>query len=104
MATPTPVDVARVEGVTTEHLGGASSFELAASQTPCLEYILDAQVEEWVAIAVSWDGGIGGRGSPRGAGCRGRSPSAARPRRGNRESASPGDQRADPTGGNQAST
>jgi hypothetical protein len=58
---PTPVDCARVDDVTTEHLGGvasqASRWELAAFQTACLEDILDAHVHLWTAVAVIWDGG-----------------------------------------------
>ena len=57
MATPTPVDCARVEDVTTEHLGGASRWELAAFQTACLELVLDLTVPEWTAICVTWDDG-----------------------------------------------
>jgi hypothetical protein len=54
---PTPVDCARVEDVTTEHLGGASRWELAAFQTACLELVLDITVDEWTAIGVIWDAG-----------------------------------------------
>ena len=57
MATPTPVDCARVEDVTAEHLGGASRFELAAFQMCCLELILDIEVPPWMALAVVWDSG-----------------------------------------------
>lgn len=53
----TPVDVHRVEDVTQEHLGGASRYELAAFQTAVMEYILDAEVPTWTAIAVIWDAG-----------------------------------------------
>ena len=53
----TPVDVARVEDVTSEHLGGASRWELAAFGMAVLEYILDTGVDEWTALAVAWDGG-----------------------------------------------
>ena len=53
----TPVDCARVDDVTEEHLGGASRFELAAFQTACLELILDITVPEWTAICVIWDDG-----------------------------------------------
>jgi hypothetical protein len=53
----TPVDVARIEDVTTEHLGGASRWELAAFQSAVLELVLDIEVPEWTAIAVVWDGG-----------------------------------------------
>jgi hypothetical protein len=53
----TPVDVARVEDITQEHLGGASRFELAAFQIAVLEYMLDAPVDEWTAICVVWDDG-----------------------------------------------
>ena len=53
----TPVDVARVEDVTPEHLGGASQWELDAFGIAVLEYILDAQVDEWTAICIAWDGG-----------------------------------------------
>jgi hypothetical protein len=53
----TPVDVARVEDVTGEHLRGASQWELAAFGMAVLEYILDAGVDEWTALAVAWDGG-----------------------------------------------
>jgi hypothetical protein len=57
MATPTPVDVDRVEDVTEEHLGGASRFELAAFQLTVWEYQQAAHVPPWTAIAVVWDGG-----------------------------------------------
>ncbi len=53
----TPVDVACIEDVTPEHLGGASSYELAAFGMAVLEFVLDALIEEWAAIAVTWDGG-----------------------------------------------
>ena len=53
----TPVDVARVEDVTPEHLGGASEWELAAFGMAVLEYVLDAGVDEWTALAGAWDGG-----------------------------------------------
>jgi hypothetical protein len=46
MATPPPVDCVRVEDVTSEHLGSASRFELAAFQTACLEFVLDVDVPE----------------------------------------------------------
>jgi hypothetical protein len=49
VATPTPVDIARSEDVTTEHLGGAARSELAAVQTACLKDILAARVEPWTA-------------------------------------------------------
>ena len=45
----TPVDVARIEDVTTEHLAGASQFDLDAFG--------DAQVDEWTALAVIYDEG-----------------------------------------------
>ena len=53
----TPVDVARVEDVTPEHLDGASQWELAAFGMSVLEYILDTGVDEWTALAVAWDDG-----------------------------------------------
>jgi hypothetical protein len=53
----TPVDVARVEDVTTEHLGDASRFELAAFKLAVWEYQLAAEVPEWTALAVVWDDG-----------------------------------------------
>jgi hypothetical protein len=57
MATPSPIDVARVEDVTTEHLGGAARYELAAFKLAVWEYQLAAEVPEWTALAVVWDGG-----------------------------------------------
>jgi hypothetical protein len=54
---PTPIDVARVEDVTEEHLGGASRFELAAFKLAVYEDELAAEVPIWTALAVVWDGG-----------------------------------------------
>jgi hypothetical protein len=51
----TPVDVARVDDVTPEHLGGASQWELAAFGMAVLAYVLDTGVDEWTALAVAWD-------------------------------------------------
>jgi hypothetical protein len=55
----TPVNVARTEAVTQAHLGGASRVAPAAAQTAVMEYVLDAEVPVWTAIAVVWDGGAG---------------------------------------------
>ncbi len=57
MAALTPVDVARLEDVTSEHLGGASRYELDAFGPAVMEDLLDAQVDEWTALAGAWDGG-----------------------------------------------
>jgi hypothetical protein len=43
--------------VTAEHLGGATRFELAAFRMACVEYLLDAEVPHWTAIAVTYDAG-----------------------------------------------
>jgi hypothetical protein len=55
--TATPVDGARLDDVTTEHLGGASPFEVDAFGVAVMEDLLDAQVDPWTALAVAWDGG-----------------------------------------------
>ena len=61
MATPSPIDVARPEDVTEEHLGGvasqASQYELVAFQMAVYEYGQAAEVDLWTAIAVMWDEG-----------------------------------------------
>jgi hypothetical protein len=50
----TPIDVDRVEDVTEEHLGGASTYELAAFKLAVWEYQTDAEVPIWTALAVVW--------------------------------------------------
>jgi hypothetical protein len=57
VATPSPVDVVHIEDVTTEHLGGASRYELAAFKLAAWEYQQAAHVPAWTALAVIWDGG-----------------------------------------------
>ena len=58
MATPSPIDVARVEDVTTEHLGGASRFELAAFRMAAVGEQLDERATERDALT---EGRIGDR-------------------------------------------
>ena len=47
-----PVDAARVEDVTTEYLGDASRYELAAFKLAVWEDQTDAAVPAWTALAV----------------------------------------------------
>ncbi len=57
MPPTSPLGVDRVEDVTSEHLDGASEYELAAFQTAVMEFVLDAEVPVWVAITIIWDAG-----------------------------------------------
>jgi hypothetical protein len=53
----TPVDVARVEDVTAEHLGSASLFEVAVFQSAVIEYLLAEAVTLRAALTAIWAAG-----------------------------------------------